>query len=334
MIENNTFQKRPKVSVIIPLYNKEEYIERTLKSIVQQTYENVECIIVDDASTDNSLKIVRQFVDSYKGPIEFHVFQHKKNKNVGGARNTGIDKATGEYIFFCDADDELTSLGIEKLVAKALEYPQADVIYGNVRKEPLDNDYYELKRYGFPDIFYDNESIRESFFELWKNWSSCVNSRLYKAKIIKDNGLYFKEGIIHEDVHWTCRFIRIINCIVFVYDYVYVRYIVPNSIMTTTNFDKSGDSWAIILKDLVCSIDEKDYLQEFKKYLTWQIYWTEKAPHVKKLRESNKIFVRKAIDHNWYDLAVFLTLGRWASGNKKAYKYTLSMIYWWLNHNK
>jgi len=88
-----------KVSVIIPLYNAEKYIERTLQSVLNQTYQNLEIIIVDDESPDNSVKICQQFNDSRIKII------HQKNRGLPGARNTGIRHATGEYIAFIDADD-------------------------------------------------------------------------------------------------------------------------------------------------------------------------------------------------------------------------------------
>ncbi|NJL79246.1 MAG: glycosyltransferase family 2 protein [Richelia sp. RM2_1_2] len=95
----NNQKLNKKVSVIIPLYNAEKYIARTLQSILNQTYQNIEIIIVDDESPDNSVKICQQFNDSQIKII------HQKNRGLPGARNTGIRHATGEYIAFMDADD-------------------------------------------------------------------------------------------------------------------------------------------------------------------------------------------------------------------------------------
>ena len=111
-----------KVSIIIPVYNAEKYLIRCLKSVIAQTYENLECIIVEDNSQDNSAKIIKSFIDSYKGNVFFKVIQHEVNKGLSEARNKGTTHATGEYIFYLDADDEILPKCIDLLVEKAISY--------------------------------------------------------------------------------------------------------------------------------------------------------------------------------------------------------------------
>lgn len=89
-----------KVSVIIPLYNEEKYIKECLESVINQTYKNLEIIVVDDNSTDNSLKIVKEIKDK-----RIKVIKLKQNNGVANARNKGVEKATGDYICFLDSDD-------------------------------------------------------------------------------------------------------------------------------------------------------------------------------------------------------------------------------------
>ena len=92
--------ERVKYSVVIPLYNKAEYIERTLKSVLTQSFQNFEVIVVDDGSTDDSLRAARQ---AASGKVRIIA---QKNQGTAVARNTGIEHAAGEYIAFLDADDE------------------------------------------------------------------------------------------------------------------------------------------------------------------------------------------------------------------------------------
>lgn len=102
-----------KISVVVPLYNVGSYVLRCLNSIINQTLvEEVECIIVNDCSTDKSLEIVNLRLSNYVGPISFHILHHEKNRGLAAARNTGLQAATGEYIIFIDSDDycELTML--------------------------------------------------------------------------------------------------------------------------------------------------------------------------------------------------------------------------------
>lgn len=89
------------ISIIIPFYNAEKYIDRCVKSLQKQTYENFEAIFIDDGSTDNSLGLVKKYKD-----CRFRVF-HQENKGVSAARNLGLSKVTGKYIAFMDVDDEL-----------------------------------------------------------------------------------------------------------------------------------------------------------------------------------------------------------------------------------
>ena len=90
----------PKISVVIPLYNKENFIKKTLDSVLQQTFTDFEVIIVNDCSTDNSDKIILEYKDE-----RIKTIKHQTNKGLSAARNTGIAVATQDYIAFLDADD-------------------------------------------------------------------------------------------------------------------------------------------------------------------------------------------------------------------------------------
>ncbi|TKH28855.1 MULTISPECIES: glycosyltransferase family A protein [Bacillus] len=105
--------KNQLVSVIVPLYNAERYIEQTIQSILNQTYKNVEIIIIDDDSTDNSASIVKEIINIH--PNEIH-YIHQQNQGVSVARNTGIENATGEYIAFLDSDDLWHPTKLEKQI--------------------------------------------------------------------------------------------------------------------------------------------------------------------------------------------------------------------------
>ena len=97
------------VSFIIPIYNVEQYVLRCFMSLLaQETAEaNIECVVVDDCSPDNSMNIVNQIVSDYEGNIQFEVLTHDKNRGLSAARNTGLKHAAGDYIYFVDSDDYL-----------------------------------------------------------------------------------------------------------------------------------------------------------------------------------------------------------------------------------
>ena len=112
-----------KASVIIPLYNAERYISRTLQSVLSQTYKNIEIIIVDDESPDDSVKVCQQFTDPRIKII------HQKNRGLAGSRNTGIRNASGEYIAFMDADDIWLPEKLAKHIAHLENNPEVGVSF-------------------------------------------------------------------------------------------------------------------------------------------------------------------------------------------------------------
>lgn len=116
-------QLKKKASVIIPLYNAEKYIERTIKSVISQTYDDIEIIIVDDESPDRSVKVCEQFTDSRIKII------HQKNRGLAGARNTGIRHAKGDYIAFIDADDIWLPEKLARHIAHLESHPDVGVSF-------------------------------------------------------------------------------------------------------------------------------------------------------------------------------------------------------------
>lgn len=105
------------VSVVIPVYQVSDYIERCIRSVMEQSYADIECIIVDDATIDDSIAKCERLIKMYNGPIEFRILHHKYNCGISAARNTGTDAATRDYMFYLDSDDVITQDCIEKLIS-------------------------------------------------------------------------------------------------------------------------------------------------------------------------------------------------------------------------
>lgn len=123
------------ISVIVPIYNVENYILECLQSVAAQTKtKNVECILVDDCGTDNSVKVAEQFISAYKGDISFALFHHSENKGLSAARNTGIKNARGKYLFFLDSDDTIKPYCLDELFALAEKY-HADMVQGSYESD-------------------------------------------------------------------------------------------------------------------------------------------------------------------------------------------------------
>ncbi len=186
-----------KVSIIIPTYNVEAYILECLKSVAQQTYQGeMECLIVDDRGTDNSIAVAEQFIRSYQGNIIFKIIHHELNRGLSAARNTGVENATGDYVYFLDSDDAIVPETIEEMVKVVCDYPQVEMIQGgicNMQGDTL-SDFTHVE---LPDYTNDELWIRQNmFFHLpVTSWN-----RLLKKEFLDKEHILFHEGIIHEDV--------------------------------------------------------------------------------------------------------------------------------------
>ena len=188
-----------KVSIVIPVYNVEQYIEDCLNSVVAQTYKGeIECIIVDDCTPDNSCAIIERFIKQYTGNIDFKLLHHAINRGLSAARNTGIDAATGDYVYFLDSDDEITPDSIE-LLAAPLKNKKDDFVIGDYETIGSDAQFPPLLL--VQGAVLTNEDIRDSYF---KNlWYMMAWNKLCNLGFIRKKGLYFNEGIINEDEIWS-----------------------------------------------------------------------------------------------------------------------------------
>ena len=124
---NFSVMQKPLVSIIIPVYKVEDYIERCLRSVINQTYSRLECILVDDCSPDNSVSIAKKVLAEFTFNAKF-IFHHQ-NEGLSVTRNTGIQHATGKYLYFLDSDDEITPDAIKRLVEISEKY-QAEITVG------------------------------------------------------------------------------------------------------------------------------------------------------------------------------------------------------------
>lgn len=188
-----------KISIVIPVYNVEQYIEDCLKSVASQTYKGeIECIIVNDSTPDNSCSVIENFIKEYKGTIEFKLLHHTVNRGLSAARNTGIDAATGDYIYFIDSDDEITPNAIE-LLAAPLEQHKYDFIIGDYATIGTDIPYPPLLlKQG---AITSSKEISVSFFK--EQWYMMAWNKLCNVDFLRREKLYFKEGLINEDNLWS-----------------------------------------------------------------------------------------------------------------------------------
>ena len=191
------------VSVIVPIYNVEKYLDACLASLERQTLKEIEVILVDDGSIDNSGKIAREYVNRNNN---FLIVQ-RKNGGLSAARNTGLRIAKGKYVYFLDSDDYILETTLEEAYCEA-EREQLDVLKfgaytftdGNDEKMAW-GDYYKYKG-DYPQVVTGVELLKH-MHECGDILPSCCMI-LIKRTLVKKNNLLFLEGIIHEDnlFHW------------------------------------------------------------------------------------------------------------------------------------
>ncbi len=227
-----------RLSIIVPVYNMVGggKLNQCLDSLLNQTISDYEVIAIDDASTDNSLEVLRAYESRY--PEKLRVLKHEVNKRQGGAKNTGMRVATGEWIGFIDSDDWVTLDYYEKLLSKASE-TGADIVgcnylltdtTGKEQGTPIDN--HRVSQTGILD--------EDKYKQLILHPGSMV-IKIYKRSIFTDNNLFFPENIFYEDntisafpFLYAKRFEYVDECLYFYYQH-------NSSTVHTVSLDRCND---------------------------------------------------------------------------------------------
>lgn len=253
-----------KVTIVIPVYQVEDYIESCLTSVANQTYSGeIECVVVDDCGTDCSWKIVENFISEYNGKIDFKLIRHTENKGLSAARNTGMAYATGEYIYFLDSDDAITSDCIELLSAPLKEH-KYDFVIGDFRI--IGNR--QVTSYLNAEGAYFT-GIKEAYYN--KQWNVTAWNKLCNLAFLKQNNLTFKEGIIHEDILWSFYLANFARSMYALKVKTYIYYAREASIMGSMKLTKSKDSKLVIYSEVNRFLSQmKNYYHDDVAYL-WRI---------------------------------------------------------------
>lgn len=259
----------PKISIIVPVYNVQEYLGNCIDSILNQTFRDFELILVNDGSTDDSLEICKHYKD-----IDDRIcIIDKKNGGLSSARNAGLDIAKGEYIGFVDSDDYI--------------HPQMyELLYNQIIKNKADISMCEFKKVSefnkkeLSDKVILNQEVeilnnKEAVFKLGENGSvtyviAC--NKLYKKSLF--NNIKFKEGIIHEDEYIIHRLLYQVNKLVYIKQELYFYLQREGSIMDKRLGIDEVD-YLLACSDRVRFFYEKDLIQlkdKWEKFYLWKFF--------------------------------------------------------------
>lgn len=215
------------ISVIIPVYNVEKYVERCIKSILKQTYHNIEVIVVNDGSTDNSGMICKKIIKGDKRCV----YKEKQNGGLSDARNFGVELATGKYVTFIDSDDYVEADYIENLYSCFLSHPDIDMaICGAIN---IDEDGEKITELIFPDGKYDKKTALKGL--LYANKFECYAwGKLYKREIFEK--YLFTVNRLFEDIDIMYKILMDVNS-VYVIRYAGYYYVQRNNSITQQEFN-------------------------------------------------------------------------------------------------
>lgn len=230
-----------KVSIIIPIYNVASYVEACLQSVFNQTYQNIEILLVDDCGTDDSMDIVTNLIKGYDGNFEIKVLHHPQNKGLSAARNTGIKAASGEYIYFLDSDDTIPHDGINNLAKKVFEHPNVSFVIGNIQTIGYKTYHYPLLS---KEYINNNNDIMADYLQF--KWNVMACNKLINKKFFILHNLYFTEGIYHEDLDFSFKLAYYAKDMACCYDITYYYLIRQNSITTQKKLKNFIDNLHII----------------------------------------------------------------------------------------
>lgn len=241
-----------KVSIIIPIYNVEPYILECLESVANQTIaEKLECILVDDCGTDNSVTVAKTFLESYSGGVHFELLHHQKNGGLSAARNTGVRASHGKYLYFLDSDDMIIPRCMEILVDMA-ERNHADLVIGSYATD--DNRMTQFENIDYPECVSDKGQVKRMMLDYDVIPVTAAN-RLIRRELLVKNDLFFKEGIIHEDNYWTFFLAKHVERMAICKEKVYYYRSTPGSITNKINVEKETFAFHTMIEDFCSHID-------------------------------------------------------------------------------
>jgi len=225
------FEKKPLISVVIPVYQVENYIQNSLKSVVEQTFTDYEIIIVDDGSTDRSIEIAKEILQ--RSEKNFKII-HQQNSGQGIARNKGVEMSSGEWIYFMDSDDIIQPWTFE-MMQNTVQQQNVDIVFTEFQyvNEETCFKSAEVKK---EVALFNNAEMMQGFLD--RTIIPLVPGTLYKSTFLKNNHIEHKKIRWSEDQFFMWCVLNKVSQAAFLktITYNYVRH--PNSIMTSTQLDK------------------------------------------------------------------------------------------------
>lgn len=247
------------ITVVIPVYNMEAYIDKCMATLLNQFYQEYEILLVNDGSTDNSTQICEEYAQKYSDKVRC---VHKKNGGLSSARNYGIDHARGQYVVFPDPDDWVEPDYLERLVELRNAYPNALVCTGHIVE-------YENKA---------SSQIEKKNIQVFSQQKGLLRmikapaiggfawNKLYDLRIIQDNRLRFLDDVgTKEDLDFVARYVKYVDEIVYAPNYATYHYFQRAGSATWSGYSqKRFDGLRVYEKMIAANPDDSELIREAK----------------------------------------------------------------------
>ncbi len=255
----------PKVSVVIPVYNVVNFIERCSRSLFEQTLDDMEFIFVDDASSDDSIRILQETLDDYpQRKSQIHIVHHISNLGQNAARTNGLRVATGDFIAFCDSDDYVAIDMYKSLYEKAIK-EKADVAYCDFFMAYSSyNEYYNTLKWCSDRTIFLKQYLSQGWSVLW--------NMIISRELLLAHNLYSLERLTYcEDFYLTVRILFYANKIAKVNDALYYYNRMNNSSIMHNMNDKTANDERKVYLSTIEFFASKGVLTNFQREMSWRI---------------------------------------------------------------
>lgn len=245
------------ISLIIPIYNVENYIVNSLESAFNQSFKDVEFIIVDDCGTDSSITIAERLINLSPRKKNIKIIHHDRNRGLSAARNTGLQHASGEYVFFMDSDDTITPDCLQ-LHYDAICNSNAEFSVANINLQGR-------KSIHINKIDKSIECVNPLLSYLELKWSVSAWNKLYRRDFLIKNSLQFEEGLLHEDFLWSFNLSLCAHrlCVVEKPTYNYIVH--DGSIVTGKNSGKRIESLIHIMQEMKSEFQRNQWAASYRR---------------------------------------------------------------------
>jgi len=259
-----------KVTIAIAVYNVEKYVEKCVDSVLNQDFSDYEVLVVDDRGQDNSISLIEKMAQTHPKGDKIRIFHHEKNLGTGGVRNTSIDEAKGEYIFFMDGDDYLAPNSI-RLLYEAMMTNNADIVMGNHQMVFPDG------RIESTSNFKPGNCVAEYAIAQWMNnnksnyYPVATWNKLFKTSFLRDNGIRCVPWHRQEDIYFALQTAFFVKSIVTIPEITYYWVQVQGSCTHQDTSEWHLNQYLDIFDKSMALINEKE--KEKSGRFSKELYW-------------------------------------------------------------